>query len=152
MNLIFKFIGRIIKLYWRVMQPVTVGVRALVENEQDQILLVKHTYSSLWYLPGGGINKKEHLRDALARELKEEIGLEIIDEPMLLATYANFLEHKSDFVSLFIVKKFKITSIKNMEIEEWGFFDKDKIPENTSPATRRRLSEYDKQKTIDYKW
>ncbi|MEM9842987.1 MAG: NUDIX domain-containing protein, partial [Pseudomonadota bacterium] len=35
----------------------TLGVRAIVENAEGQVLLVRHTYTPGLYLPGGGVER-----------------------------------------------------------------------------------------------
>ncbi len=151
-KLFFKPIGFLLKLYWRIVKPFTIGVRALIINKNGEVLLVKHTYSDLWYCPGGGVDKGEHLIDAIKRELKEELDLIVKDSPVLLGTYSNFFEHKNDFVSIFIIKEFELDPKQNLEIETWAFFAPDKIPETTSIGTKKRIAEYFKNKEINYIW
>ena len=44
---------------------------------EDRIALVSNRSSGKYFLPGGGVEIDETLRDALRREVKEETGLEI---------------------------------------------------------------------------
>lgn len=46
----------------------------IVEN--NQILMVR-TNNDKWYFPGGGANVGESLHDALKREAREELGVEV---------------------------------------------------------------------------
>jgi 8-oxo-dGTP pyrophosphatase MutT (NUDIX family) len=51
------------------------AVRALVIDERDRVLLVRFD-SGVWAAPGGGIEPGESDADAVARELREELGLD----------------------------------------------------------------------------
>ena len=48
------------------------GAKALLWNEGKVLLLKRRNY---WDIPGGRLEKKEPILDALYRELEEEIGL-----------------------------------------------------------------------------
>lgn len=52
-----------------------VGVTGIIFNDKDQILLLKHSYREvLWGLPGGYIKAREHPKEGLEREIREETG------------------------------------------------------------------------------
>lgn len=75
------------------------AVGALIVNEQQQLLLVKRAREpglGLLGLPGGFVDAGETAEDALAREVREETGLDIQD-PQLFMTYPNQYRH-CDFV------------------------------------------------------
>lgn len=54
-----------------------VAVFGIVENEKNEILLLKHRERSVWMFPGGQVEIGENLLDALLRETKEECNMEI---------------------------------------------------------------------------
>ena len=61
-------------------------MRGLVIDELDCVLLyrflVPHEKLAVWTPPGGGVEVGESLLEALARELDEEIGLQLSETPL----------------------------------------------------------------------
>jgi ADP-ribose pyrophosphatase YjhB (NUDIX family) len=131
------------KIYWRIRQPMTVGVRTFVFNEKGAVLLVRHTYMDGWFLPGGGVHKGEPLARAALREAEEEVGVTSPRQPILFGAYSYFGDHKSDHIVLYEIKDWSMAPAPNLEIAEFGFFQVSELPKDTSPGTRRRLREYD---------
>ena len=68
---------------------VTLGVRAAVFDAEGRVFLVKHSYMPGWYLPGGGVDRGETMRQALERELMEEAGIRLTGPAMLFGLYLN---------------------------------------------------------------
>ncbi|WP_434779743.1 thioesterase family protein [Neisseria sp. Ec49-e6-T10] len=60
----------------------TIRCAALVELDKDnkQLLVVRVRDNPLWYLPGGKIEANETPKQALIRELKEELDIQLIDQ------------------------------------------------------------------------
>ncbi|MGA2471205.1 MAG: NUDIX domain-containing protein [Solirubrobacteraceae bacterium] len=53
------------------------GTKCLLFN-QGQVLLVRHTYGPRsWELPGGGVRRGEQPFDAMRRELREELQVDV---------------------------------------------------------------------------
>ena len=44
---------------------VTLGAQAAVIDEHERVLLVRHTYTNGWFLPGGGVKRDETVEEAL---------------------------------------------------------------------------------------
>lgn len=64
---------------WVAWNPALVGVAAVVQDSAGRVLLVRRRTSfraGLWCLPCGYLEGDEELRSGLARELREETGLE----------------------------------------------------------------------------
>ena len=63
-----------------------VGTLGVVYNDAGQILFVEHVFRPYfpWGLPGGWINRGERPVDALKREIKEELGLQVNVKRLLL--------------------------------------------------------------------
>ncbi|SRR5579875_930022 len=74
---------------------VTVGVCGVILDEQGRILLARHTYHRRypWGPPGGLIHRREAPAAALARELREECGVEATVGPLLHAGLAAPAQH-----------------------------------------------------------
>ena len=57
-----------------------VGVGAAIVDDEGKVVLIKRRYEPLkgeWSLPGGGVEVGEALEAAVAREVREETGLEV---------------------------------------------------------------------------
>lgn len=55
-----------------------ISVHAVMTNEDGNILLLKSTYGTqTWGLPGGALDPGETVHEALIRECREELGVEI---------------------------------------------------------------------------
>ena len=74
----------------RVFQPkYTMGVVGVIFDNQQRILLVEHVFHPKrpWGLPGGWIDRREDPKDALERELQEELQLSVNMGNILLAEF-----------------------------------------------------------------
>jgi len=138
-----RLVSRTLHLYWRFARGLTMGVRAAVLDDAGRVFLMRHTYVPGWHLPGGGVEAGETALDALRRELAEEARIELAAEPPLYGVYFNAKASRRDHVLLYVVRNFRILEAKtpDREIAEAGFFPVARLPEGTTPATRRRLGE-----------
>ncbi|HEX6507924.1 MAG TPA: NUDIX hydrolase [Chloroflexota bacterium] len=66
-------------LTWLSQATFTVGVSAVIFDQEGRVLLLRHRFreSHGWELPGGFVERRERLEDALRREIREETGYEI---------------------------------------------------------------------------
>jgi ADP-ribose pyrophosphatase YjhB (NUDIX family) len=143
-SLFARMRGRFFHFYFLVRRPMTLGVRAMVIHEADNsVFLVRHTYVPGWHMPGGGVERGQTLRQALAMELAEEGNIALTGEPQLFGVYFNGRSSARDHVALFICRSWQQSGsrLPDREIAEAGFFPLDALPEGTTQATRRRISE-----------
>ena len=140
-SLAFGTAARGSKALQRMLGFKTLGVRAHVLNPEGKVLLVRHTYTAGWYLPGGGVNRGETPREAIARELREETGIRVTGVPELYSVYFHPQERVDDYVVLFRIMGFETEPADSPEIETTGWFAPDALPGDLSPATARRLRE-----------
>src|SRR5215813_13395952 len=132
----------VVHLYWRMARGMTLGVRGLVIDGRGRVFLVKHTYIRGWHLPGGGVEPGETVLDALARELKEEGNIELVDTPTQFGVYFQAAVSQRDHVVLFVVRHFRQPAppLPDHEIMAHGFFPREELPHDTSAATRARIA------------
>ena len=128
------------RIYCFFFRPLTLGVRVMmIQNEQ--VLLVRHTYMNGWFMPGGGVKRRETLDHAARREAHEETGA-ALNNLTLVGAYTNFKEWRSDHNILFLSTDFTISGKHDLEIAEMRFFSLEAMPDDLLPGHRRRLKEY----------
>jgi 8-oxo-dGTP diphosphatase len=106
----------------------TVTAGAIVFNDSGQVLLLKHRFraGSGWGLPGGFLEAGEQPLDALRRELREEIGMEIKDVEVFAAR--SFRKPQQVEV-LFRCRANGSPQPRNMEVELAEWFSLNSLPE-----------------------
>jgi 8-oxo-dGTP diphosphatase len=117
----------------------TVTAGALIFNPDGKILLLKHRFraGSGWGLPGGFLEAGEQPLDALRRELREELALEIQDVEIF--TSRSFRKPKQVEV-LFRGRADEPVTPRTMEVERAEWFSLDALPDGL-PRDQRRLVE-----------
>ena len=123
-------------------RPLTIGVRGICYNpETNSILLVKHTYSEGWVLPGGGVEVGESMLTALKRELSEEASLKC-KSAKVLEVYHNSSISKRDHVVIYLAEYWQedqTRELPSFEIAERVWFNIDKLPRSLTPCTEYAL-------------
>jgi len=106
----------------------TVTAGAVIFNDRKQVLLLKHRFraGSGWGLPGGFLELGEQPIDALRRELREEVGLELEDVEVFAAR--SFAKPKQVEV-LFRARANASIKPLTMEVERAEWFAIDSLPE-----------------------
>ena len=104
-----------------------VGVTGIIFNEKNEVLLFKHTYrdKNHWSLPGGYLKGKEHPKEGLEREIKEESGLTVsADERLKIRTDRDSARLEIVYKGAYIGGEFSPSN----EVKEIGFFPFEKLP------------------------
>lgn len=145
---------RFVHLYFRFARGMTLGVRAVVVDDAGRVFLVRHTYVTGWYLPGGGVEVGQTFREALEMELREEGRIALTGEPVLHGVFLNDHVSVRDHVVVYVVRDFHQDRVPepNKEIAETGFFALNALPADTTEGTRQRLAEIFDGKPVIPTW
>jgi ADP-ribose pyrophosphatase YjhB (NUDIX family) len=132
----------------------TLGVRGVVIDNNDSVLLVRHSYVSGWHFPGGGVEVGETCADALARELREEASVALSGPPVLHGLFFNGHVSRRDHVAVYVIRDFSVLGERkpDREIEEARFFPRLRLPDGTSKGTRARLTEIFESAPVEALW
>ncbi|HTX91438.1 MAG TPA: NUDIX domain-containing protein [Anaerolineales bacterium] len=109
-----------------------VGVSAVIFDDQNRILLTHRRDIDLWDLPGGGMDAGELPTEAVAREAKEETGLKVEVERLLIVGVAP--EQLLGFVYLCRPTGGKMTTTD--ESDDVHFFAPNDLPAMLPPRKR----------------
>lgn len=126
------------RLTWLTQATFTVGVSAVLVNDRNEILLLRHRFreNQTWELPGGFVEREESLTQALQRELTEETGLatEVI---ILLSAGVSRSQHL-DVCYLVRVVGGRL-QIDDGEILEAGYYAFENLPRDLRVEQRQNI-------------
>ncbi len=123
---------------------------AVVVNDDGQLLLQRRTDNDYWSLPGGAMELGESLAETIAREVREETGLEvettrligIYSDPRHVIAYSNG-EVRQQFSICFACRVVGGELRRGDESSDIGFFPKEQLANlNIQPSIRLRLQHF----------
>ncbi len=116
---------------WLINSKYMVSVSGVVFDGEGRVLLQRHRHwvKDVWGLPGGIIEGKETLEEALVREVHEETGLHIRDVELLRIESGYKLRLEGYFRATVVDDAQPIT-IQEAEVLEARFFELSELPEN----------------------
>lgn len=103
-----------------------ISIKCIVRDPSGKVLVIKESGRGYWDLPGGGMDHGESIKDAIAREMLEEVSLQgdfsyrivTLNEPKLLTTH-NFWQLRLVFEIRPSVFEFK----PGVDCDEMSFID-----------------------------
>ena len=121
---------------WFVRRPRTYGAHALALTPDRKLILVKLRYAPGWRLPGGGRSANEEPRDAVLRELREEIGMTSHGAVRLACELEQAVHSKHDLASLLVVEDVQYAPRWSWEVERVIASDLDCLPDDLAPIAQ----------------
>ena len=153
MKAAIRFLHQCRRLALRVLRLKTRGVKVMVFNEEGALLLIRNTYarSHLFLLPGGGIGRRESPIEAARREVLEETNV-TVQRLTPRSVHRSRTDGKRDTIHLFTGFTTDAPRPDEREVEEARFFPLDRLPDNVSAATLRRIAEYRGEQAVSNSW
>lgn len=100
-RVVYRLAHWFLRLLWFIRRPETTGALVAVWC-RGRILLVKNSYRPQLTLPGGYVKSREDRRTTAARELREEVGIQIQPRRLVHAYHGTHLfEHRKDTLDIF---------------------------------------------------
>ena len=127
------------------------GLGVLVLNKENKILIGKRSDCSLYGIPGGYLEKFETWEAGAARELKEEVDLDVDPKNIHVMKVFNALEKSKNYhnVAIIVLCEFpEGQEVKTMEPEKcagwewWSLDDLEKRIEEIFYPNRQLVIEY----------
>jgi ADP-ribose pyrophosphatase YjhB (NUDIX family) len=126
---------------WLTQPRFTVTAAAVVEDERGRVLLLHHVFrkGSRWGVPGGFLTKGEQPEDALRRELREEVGVEVESAEIAFARTIPSVRQ----VELIFRCRARAEGIPaerlSTEVDGAGWFERDSPPAELGEDQRRLI-------------
>lgn len=112
------------------------GAFAVIFDDRARVLLCHRTDRNAWNLPGGGIEDHESPREAVIREVAEEIGLEVAVQ-RLVGMY--FMPSSRNIAYTFHCVRTGGCLRTSNEADQIGWFERGCLPETTLPRHIERV-------------
>jgi len=139
-QLAYKCAYQMMRVYWRVTGKMTHGTLVALWN-RGEVLLVRNSYVKYYSSPGGYLRRGEDAKDALVRELREEVGVSATRDDLTPAHEEKHVwEGKRDHVEIFEmdVAERPVIHVDNREVVEATWFTPERALQlNVFPPLRK---------------
>lgn len=116
------------KYWWRWARPDVTGCRVLAFDDQDRLLLIRHSYGRRsWMPPGGGMRRGEDPLAGATREFAEEVGCPL-DAPFIVDVVEESLQGARSVVHIVAGGVGGTPVPDGREIVATAFFAADELP------------------------
>ena len=134
--------------YYATLPKHIAGAGAIIRDQDGRVLLVKPSYRhDTWEIPGGGLNTGEDPFAAVQREVKEELGIDLLpgrlvaidwvpEQPDGRPPLANYLFDGGPITQTQAQARLRL---EDDELTEWKLADPDEWDTLLAPHLARRL-------------
>ena len=120
-----------------------VAAGALFVDDDGRVMVVEPTYAARWGIPGGMVEPGETPREACARELREELGLDLPVGRLLVVDWAPLVrEERVRFVfdgGTLAEDQLDRIELAPDELASWAFLPPEELFVMLSPRLTRRV-------------
>lgn len=113
-------------------------------DDGGDVLLVEPTYKAMWEIPGGRMEVGETPREALSRELEEELSLEVPLGRLLVVDWAPHVrDERVRFVfdgGVLTDEQLDKIQLPPHELESWAFISPEELFVMLEPRLSRRVT------------
>jgi ADP-ribose pyrophosphatase YjhB (NUDIX family) len=137
------------RAYYQSLPGKRIGAGLICRDAEDRVLLVEPTYKPTWEIPGGVVEAGESPAAAVARELREELGVELRVGRLLVVDWLPARPPKTEGLMMqfdggvlddSITGRFRLPPD---ELADWRFFTPDELhdvlPDYMARRTRLAL-------------
>lgn len=127
---------------WAALPRKRVAAGLVVVDDLGRVLMVEPTYKPGWEVPGGLVETNESPRAAAAREVREELALDVEVGRLLVVDYVPAGRRPDDGLMLLYAAGPLDTGqivLAQDELRSWHWCDREALLERTTPFMARRV-------------
>jgi ADP-ribose pyrophosphatase YjhB (NUDIX family) len=134
--LIAKIVKKTLQQYWRLSRALSLGVKAVVLDGDDRVLLVRTADGPAWSLPSANVLRGETAEDALRRMLAHDFSILLEAPPAFIGLQALPAERPNAHWTILAARQWRQNappSDRGTPSLEAGHFDAARPPQNVDP-------------------
>ncbi len=135
------------KTFQQTLPKKRISAGCLFFDEDNRLLVVNPTYKETWEIPGGVVEQNESPRDAVKREIFEELGFECEPKRLLCVDYSGETDRRTESLQ-FIFLGPRLTAdmiaairLPEEELSEYRFLKPKKATKLLNRKLRRRVQQ-----------
>ena len=137
---------------------IKVGIGIMIKNKDKVLLGHRHTNQKdtggiyepdTWTFPGGKQEFDETIFECAIREVKEETNLDLDIDDLKIFSVSDDIQPNKHYITIQIIANKYQGALKIMEpskIDEWKWFDLNKLPQNLYSPTKKFIDKYQEKK------